>query len=50
MANGIVSQKGDSGGPVYTITPDDRAVLVGVFNSTWVVSRSQFLGMPPISR
>jgi hypothetical protein len=35
MANGVVSQKGDSGGPVYTITPDDRAVLVGVFNSTW---------------
>jgi hypothetical protein len=35
MANGIVSQKGDSGGPVYTITPDNRAVLVGVFNSTW---------------
>lgn len=35
MANGIVSQKGDSGGPVYTLTPDDRAVLVGVFNSTW---------------
>ena len=35
MSNGIVSQKGDSGGPVYTITPDNRAVLVGVFNSTW---------------
>jgi hypothetical protein len=35
MANGVVSQKGDSGGPVYTVTPDDRAVLVGVFNSTW---------------
>ena len=35
MSNGIVSQKGDSGGPVYTVTPDNRAVLVGVFNSTW---------------
>ena len=26
MANGIVSQKGDSGGPVYVITPDGRAM------------------------
>jgi hypothetical protein len=35
MANGIVSQKGDSGGPVYVLTPDGRAVIVGMFNSTW---------------
>ena len=35
MANGIVSQKGDSGGPVYVATADGRAVLVGIFNSTW---------------
>jgi hypothetical protein len=35
MANGVVSQKGDSGGPVYNITPDGRAVIVGMFNSTW---------------
>ncbi|OBI82618.1 hypothetical protein A5663_13965 [Mycobacterium sp. E740] len=35
MANGVVSQKGDSGGPVYVVTPDNRAVLVGMFNSTW---------------
>jgi hypothetical protein len=35
MANGIVSQKGDSGGPVYVVTPDGRAVIVGMFNSTW---------------
>lgn len=35
MANGIVSQKGDSGGPVYVITPDGRAAIVGMFNSTW---------------
>ena len=35
MANGIVSQKGDSGGPVYTITPDGRAAIIGMFNSTW---------------
>jgi len=35
MANGIVSQKGDSGGPVYAVTPDGRAAIVGMFNSTW---------------
>jgi hypothetical protein len=35
MANGVVSQKGDSGGPVYFNAPDGRAVIVGVFNSTW---------------
>jgi hypothetical protein len=35
MANGVVSQKGDSGGPVYTVTPDGRAALIGMFNSTW---------------
>ena len=34
MANGVVSQKGDSGGPVYVID-GDRAVIVGLFNSTW---------------
>ncbi|MGE0215748.1 hypothetical protein [Mycolicibacterium sp.] len=35
MANGVVSRKGDSGGPVYTLTPDGRTVLIGIFNSTW---------------
>jgi hypothetical protein len=35
MANGVVSQKGDSGGPVYHITPDGRAAIIGMFNSTW---------------
>ena len=35
MANGVVSQKGDSGGPVYFITPDGRAAMIGMFNSTW---------------
>jgi hypothetical protein len=35
MANGVVSQKGDSGGPVYVITDDGRAVIIGLFNSTW---------------
>jgi hypothetical protein len=35
MANGVVSQKGDSGGPVYFIAPDGRAAIVGMCNSTW---------------
>ena len=35
MANGVVSQRGDSGGPVYNLTPDGRAAIVGMFNSTW---------------
>ncbi len=35
MANGVVSQKGDSGGPVYMTTDDGRAAIVGLFNSTW---------------
>jgi hypothetical protein len=35
MANGVVSQKGDSGGPVYSPTDDGRAAIVGMFNSTW---------------
>jgi hypothetical protein len=35
MTNGVVSRKGDSGGPVYTSTPDGRTVLIGLFNSTW---------------
>lgn len=34
MTNGVVSQKGDSGGPVYVLD-GDHAVLVGLFNSTW---------------
>ncbi len=35
MTNGVVSQKGDSGGPVYTVAGNGAAVLVGLFNSTW---------------
>ena len=35
MANGVVSEKGDSGGPVYSPTPDGRAAIIGMFNSTW---------------
>ncbi|MCH9708504.1 MAG: S1 family peptidase [Actinomycetia bacterium] len=37
MASGVVSKKGDSGGPVYTTTPEGRTVLIGIFNSTWGV-------------
>lgn len=35
MKDGVVSQKGDSGGPVYVVGPDGNAVIVGLFNSTW---------------
>jgi hypothetical protein len=35
MANGVVSQKGDSGGPVYVVRDDGRAVIIGMFNSIW---------------
>ena len=35
MENGVVSQKGDSGGPVYTLDGSGRAILIGLFNSTW---------------
>jgi hypothetical protein len=35
MADGVVSRKGDSGGPVYVIAEDGRAVVIGLFNSTW---------------
>ncbi|KAA0094184.1 hypothetical protein CIW49_25510 [Mycolicibacterium sp. P1-18] len=35
MANGVISKKGDSGGPVYVLADDGRAVIVGMFNSTW---------------
>jgi hypothetical protein len=35
MGNGAVSQKGDSGGPVYIISPTGQALIVGLFNSVW---------------
>ncbi len=35
MANGVISEKGDSGGPVYVLADDGRAVIVGMFNITW---------------
>jgi hypothetical protein len=37
MANGVVSKQGDSGGPVYVVD-GARAVMVGLFNSTWGTS------------
>ena len=35
MSNGVVSQKGDSGGPVYTLAGNGTALMIGLFNSTW---------------
>ncbi|OYN78498.1 hypothetical protein CG716_15980 [Mycolicibacterium sphagni] len=35
MENGVVSQKGDSGGPVYMPVGNTKAVIMGLFNSTW---------------
>ncbi|BBZ76212.1 hypothetical protein MANY_15490 [Mycolicibacterium anyangense] len=35
MTNGVVSKKGDSGGPVYMPVDNNKAVLIGLFNSTW---------------
>ena len=35
MNNGVVSEKGDSGGPVYTVAGNGTAVMIGLFNSTW---------------
>lgn len=35
MSHGVISHKGDSGGPVYTVGGPGRARLVGLFNSVW---------------
>lgn len=35
MTNGVVSKKGDSGGPIYVLDADGTAGMVGIFNSTW---------------
>ncbi len=35
MTNGVVSKKGDSGGPVYLQVDNNKAVIIGLFNSTW---------------
>ena len=37
MANGVVSQNGDSGGPVYVTNGAGPASIVGIFNSRWGV-------------
>jgi hypothetical protein len=35
MGHGAVSQKGDSGGPVYITNPAGPALIVGIFTSKW---------------
>jgi hypothetical protein len=35
MRDGVVTKKGDSGGPVYVPSNDGRAIMIGLFNSTW---------------
>lgn len=35
MNNGVVSRKGDSGGPVYSLAGNGTAMMLGLFNSTW---------------
>ncbi len=35
MTNGVVNQKGDSGGPIYVVGDPGPARIVGIFNSTW---------------
>ena len=35
MTNGVRSQQGDSGGPVYVVRGTGPARLVGLFNSVW---------------
>lgn len=35
MGHGVVSDKGDSGGPVYVVNGAGPAAIVGLFNSTW---------------
>jgi hypothetical protein len=35
MGSGAISQKGDSGGPVYITSPSGQALIVGIFNSVW---------------
>jgi hypothetical protein len=37
MTDGVISEKGDSGGPVYVTGSGGTARIVGLFNSTWGV-------------
>ncbi len=35
MSNGVMSQKGDSGGPVYVAPDGAPGQMIGIFNSVW---------------
>lgn len=35
MSHGVLSEKGDSGGPVYLAPDGGPAQIVGIFNSVW---------------
>lgn len=35
MSHGVLSQKGDSGGPIYLAPAGGPAQIVGIFNSVW---------------
>jgi hypothetical protein len=35
MGHGAISQKGDSGGPVYITSPTGQTLIVGILNSVW---------------
>ena len=35
MSHGVLSQKGDSGGPVYLAPSEGPGQIVGIFNSVW---------------
>jgi hypothetical protein len=35
MSHGVLSQKGDSGGPVYLAPAEGPGQMVGIFNSVW---------------
>ena len=45
MANGVVSQKGDSGGPVYVVTPDGRALIGEMSRGVYVAGGHGMWGL-----